>query len=60
MNELMTSSELSAYYKVSRQTIKNWVKQGCPVERIGKLLRFRLADIELWNLQRSNNKIIGR
>lgn len=46
---LMTAEEVAARLKVSEGTVGQWVKAGrIPVVKVGKLNRFRSADIEAW------------
>jgi len=45
--ELITALELADKMKVSKQTITNWVKDGCPYEtRLP--LRFLWSDVKEW------------
>lgn len=41
-------AELATHFGVSRATIRNWIGEGLPVLRRGKLLRFELEVAELW------------
>jgi len=46
--EYLTIKEISKVYKVSDKTIRNWLKKGMPVTRIGNVLRFKIIDTEKW------------
>lgn len=35
-------------YKISRATLHRWVASGCPHEKRGKILRFKLPDVAAW------------
>jgi hypothetical protein len=39
---------IAKHYGVSRGTVANWVKEGCPHEQRGRVLRFELAAVEAW------------
>lgn len=37
------------HFRVSRATVHNWVhNEGCPHHQRGKILRFKLGDVEDW------------
>lgn len=41
--------ELAKHFGVSRGTVHNWVRTGgCPHEVRGKIVRFKLSDVEAW------------
>ena len=45
--ELLTALEVAVKVKVTKQTISNWVKEGCPIEtRLP--LRFVWEDVKIW------------
>lgn len=48
--ELLTDKEVEAQYKISRATQKTWrwKKNGFPYIKVGRLVRYRRADIEQW------------
>lgn len=53
---LLKQAELLAYYGISRWTADEWVKAGCPVERLPSgARRYRLADVEAWVLEQVEN-----
>ena len=44
---ILTKRQLAARLNVSQRTIDNWIKKRCvPYYRIGRMVRFRLSDIE--------------
>jgi len=49
MNKLMDAKELAQMLKVSDRTIYGWVSKGTiPTVKIGRLIRFKVEDIEVW------------
>jgi excisionase family DNA binding protein len=50
MTELLTPEELAAYLKIPVRTIYDWRTRqyGPPARKIGKHLRYRKADVEMW------------
>ena len=48
MPVLLTSEQLCDFLSVSRTTLFRFRKNGLPFIRIGRSLRYRLDDIELW------------
>ena len=46
--EILTSTELATFLKVSRRTISNLVSNGAPHFRVGKDLRFEKELIMKW------------
>jgi excisionase family DNA binding protein len=49
-NALLTGEEVAAYLRIPTSTITYWRKkgEGPPAIRVGRLLRFRLSEIEEW------------
>lgn len=46
---LWTAEDVAARLSISEGTVKQWVKAGrLPVVKVGRLNRFRPADIEEW------------
>ena len=45
--------KVAAHLSVSRDTVYRWIEKGLPARRAGRLLRFRLSEIDAWIL-RSN------
>ena len=52
--KFMNITELSKQYKVTRATIINWVKKGCPHERVyasplrPNTIMFNAEDVQAW------------
>ena len=54
MERRNTRREICEYFKVTRQTIYDWQKQGMPFERIGrKMLRYNIQEVRQWLNARS-------
>ena len=54
MERTNTRREVCDYFKVTRQTIYDWQKQGMPFERIGKkMLRYNIQEVRQWLNTRS-------
>ena len=56
--ELLTTEELAAFLKVPRATIYGWRYEGGgpPCLKIGRHLRFRVADVERWLEREADRK----
>ena len=51
--KLYTTDEVAARLGLrTPQTLRNWVQQGCPVVRAGRVLRFDLDAVVAWNAAR--------
>jgi len=50
----LTVRDLAERERVATATVRTWVAEGeaPPHYRIGRLIRFRLADVELWERER--------
>ncbi len=49
METYLTVEELTAYLKLTKQTIRRWVcKREVPFHKIHNAVRFRLSEIERW------------
>ena len=48
MNELLTTKELAAIWKVSENTIRNYRVQGMPHIKIGRSIRFEPLAVMQW------------
>ena len=48
MKEYMTLKEIADYYKVHENTIRNWIEDGMPHIKIGRVIRFDIKDVEVW------------
>ena len=54
MERTNTRREVCDYFKVTRQTIYDWQKQGMPFEKIGKkMLRYNIQEVRQWLNTRS-------
>lgn len=72
LSPLLTTDELMAHYGVSNWTVNEWLKKGCPVERLpGGRRRFNQADVKAWleahadaaaetSAERSRKAVAGR
>ena len=45
---ILTVKELSAYLKIKEKSIYYFIHKGMPHYRIGKLVRFKSEEIDLW------------
>jgi excisionase family DNA binding protein len=42
-------AEVAAYLRVARESVYRWVvARGFPARRVGRLLRFRLSEVDEW------------
>lgn len=49
LDSLLTVESVAHLFMVSSTTIRNWAKNGqLPAIKIGRLWRFRRADVEAW------------
>ncbi len=48
MDELLTTAELCAWLKVTRDTTWKWRKEGMPFIGGGRFIRFRKDDVLQW------------
>lgn len=53
MKEYMTLKEIADYYKVHENTIRNWIEDGMPHIKIGRVIRFDIKDVEVWVLNKN-------
>jgi len=72
LTPLLATDELMAHYGVSNWTVNDWLKKGCPVERLpGGRRRFNLAHVKAWlelhaetaaetSAERSRKAVAGR
>ncbi|MBC6165744.1 helix-turn-helix domain-containing protein [Listeria booriae] len=47
----LTKKELCNYLNVSQPTIDNFVRLGCPVSRIERVIRFNTKEVNQWLLK---------
>jgi excisionase family DNA binding protein len=53
----LSVEDVSIYLGVNRETVYKWVSnKGLPAHKIGRLWKFRKADVEKWVEQFSNIK----
>jgi len=49
MNKLMDAKEVAQKLQVSIRTVYGWISEGSiPTVKIGRLVRFKIEDIEAW------------
>lgn len=49
----VSADTLQKHFGVSRATVHSWVhKEGCPHDKRGRILRFKLGEVEAWFSQR--------
>lgn len=46
--EYLTIKQLSAYTNLHRNTLKLWMKRGMPFYRIGRSVRIKRSEFDLW------------
>lgn len=52
---LLTYDQLSDLLRVSVKTLRDWVyKRKIPFLKVGKLIRFKRSEIELWITRKEN------
>ena len=47
-NIFLNKKETCNYLKISNNTLDEWILKGLPVIRIGKIVRFKINDINNW------------
>jgi excisionase family DNA binding protein len=47
-SEYLTIRQLSQYTSLHRNTLINWMKRGMPFYRIGRSVRVKRTDFDLW------------
>ena len=48
-------AEVAEYIGVSKDTIRNWIKNsGMPAHKVGRLWKFKKAEVDLWIVERKN------
>lgn len=48
--------DITKLFKISRPTLYEWIKNGCPVYRKGRLIFFDLSEVEQWVKNGVNNE----
>jgi excisionase family DNA binding protein len=52
--EWLTKQQLAARYQVTQTTVDNWrARHGLPWFAVGRVVRFRLRDVEAWERERT-------
>ena len=47
-DNLMNKQEACNYLRISNNTLDSWIKEGLPVIRIGKTVRFNKKEVHRW------------
>jgi phage terminase Nu1 subunit (DNA packaging protein) len=58
-----TVGQVAEYFQVKPGTVRLWTREGCPLLRAGRLVRFDIADIAsllAWLESRANAKQNGK
>jgi len=50
----ITIQQMAEKYNVTKQTIRNWIKQGLPHIKLGNVLRFEEKESDSWIRNKSN------
>lgn len=58
MKDYLDTNQLASEFKVSRQTIFNWRKEGMPYHRLNHMIRFDLGEVVDW-LQKKGVENVG-
>lgn len=53
--QFLTADELASMFKIKKPTVRLWTRQGMPVFRAGRLVRFDPQRVQLWLEQRQQN-----
>lgn len=53
---MFTIKDVMSEYKVSKRTVYNWIDQGLPFIKVGKLIRFEPSAVREWFLNQNSNK----
>ena len=53
----LTPNEICATLKISKGTLQNLIRDGCPCVRIRRSRRFVLADVEAWLAKAQKNNV---
>lgn len=48
MGKLLTPTELASVFSVSRATVYNWIRKGCPYVGKARVKRFEYEDVKDW------------
>ena len=44
----LTTNDIMRKYSVVRSTVNNWRKEGLPIVRFGRLVRFEAEEVDKW------------
>jgi excisionase family DNA binding protein len=57
-DELLTEQELATLLKVAVRTVRRWRVEGSgpPALRIGRVVRYRRADVDRWLAQKGDDE----
>ncbi len=47
-SEYLTLVELAQYWSVSKKTLHKWIKGGMPYYKVGRLVRVKKSEFDLW------------
>ena len=53
MPQYVTVRELMQLYKCSKSTIYNWIDEGLPVYKFGRMTRFIESEVDEWRKKKS-------
>lgn len=53
MPQYITVKELMQLYKCSKSTIYNWIDEGMPTHKFGRMTRFIENEVSEWQKERS-------
>jgi excisionase family DNA binding protein len=48
MPQYMTTKDIMALYKCSKSTVYNWIDEGLPVHKFGRMTRFIEMEVDAW------------
>lgn len=52
MPQYVTVKDIMGLYKVTKTTVYNWIKEGMPHHKFGKLTRFIESEVDEWLKQK--------
>lgn len=53
--------EVAAHLQVTKESVYRWIDtKGLPAHRVGRLLRFRLSEVDAWVLESAGDDLRGR
>ncbi len=54
---MMTTGQIAAHYGVSTETVRRWIRQGCPAKRLGMAKRGGNYRLDLDAVQAWHDKL---